>query len=91
MHFLYCILRFGHIINTSSVLSLLAYIFYLTTTLCLLGNRMKKKLSKHKSMNSSPERKRQYLPHYLESERKEKKIRSTLQLCFSIQGHTWTG
>lgn len=46
MHFLYCILRFGHIINTSSVLSLLAYIFYLTTTLCLLGNRMKKKTFK---------------------------------------------
>lgn len=51
-------------------------------------------LSKYKSMNSPQERKRQNLPHYLGSERKEKKkkIRSaSLQLCFSIQGHTWTG
>ena len=32
-----------------------------------------KNLSKHKSMNSPQERKRQYLPHYLGSERKEKK------------------
>lgn len=32
-----------------------------------------KNLSKHKSMNSPQERKRQYLLHYLGSERKEKK------------------
>lgn len=38
-------------------------------------------LSKYKSMNSPQERKRQNLPHYLGSERKEKKKKSDQLLC----------
>lgn len=40
-------------------------------------------LSKYKSMNSPQERKRQNLPHYLGSERKEKKKKKSDQLLCS--------